>query len=184
MPVTMSGGVVQKKIASPGMTSNRGATGTTGKGKAAEKPKKMGEEPVAAAFMDTELFIAASKLKISEELDINSNQVKFLQKGTVIAIRRRSEITTIPPMKRAQIAVPNVVKPMGWVTSEKNGTPTLEPYVEPEATPEGEEAPAPATEGATAPAAEDISDPAPPPTTTTQVEPAATVEPPAAAPAP
>ena len=56
--------------------------------------KDAGDE-AAPLVLDTEIFEAAVKLKITEALDTNSPQVKFLQKGTKVAIRRRAEVATM-----------------------------------------------------------------------------------------
>ena len=74
-----------------------------------------------------------------------------------------------PPIKRAQIATPNALRPTGWITTEKNGADTLQLFVEEDEAPAGAAAPEaspPAADSAPASAAPvDVSDAAAAPAT-------------------
>ena len=61
------------------------------------------------------VFVVRLVVKLTETADLNSRQIKLIKPGERLAIRKRAEEPTIPPTKRLQVSLPNVVAPLGWI---------------------------------------------------------------------
>ena len=129
-------------------------------------------------IVDAEIYITTGRLLMREDVDVGSTAKGFINKGELVAIRKRAELPMLPPIERLQIAKPSEVKILGWIdaVSKTTGEPNVV-LAPPEGAEEAAAAPpafAPAADAAAVVADKSSAARPPPPTSAGEV--AVTVE--------